>query len=415
MNILKSKGLDVVKETDPRATDPNVFVVDYKAGAIYAPFLEPEKALEANIAMIDSIYEAGSKAAKSSPRTRETMTIATNQDLSSGKDNTQSAVRYLDLETVASHYSADRYNEVMNNFTSEYTSTQSYDKLNSIMADMKTREPEKYTQLIAELTQKAQTYAKSGEWNYENADNMAREFVTRHKEDLVPYVQDKYQDYMLNEAFEKGIDPHIPNEPNKQALKEGKPLQSIFHAGQIGDSPYAIFGRDKRMCHIYGSSACSGDIYEIDGIQQPVNGSFEYAFGQSSHDGKKYKTQHPFGFVYEYEAFGDKQEFHYLENSNTELHEFTEGKFDPQDLKGSGDETSVLPYQNELKKIYLAVEGNKHERRLFPLDLDENGEIADKRWRDFVELHRPVDDTLEGFMVQRQNNMISDYDAKWKK
>ena len=48
------------------------------------------------------------------------------------------------------------------------------------------------------------------------------------------------------------------------------------------------------------------------------------------------------------------------------------------------------------------------------MELDENGVIKDKRWRDFCELHNPVDDNLKGYMVERRNNMIADYDAAGK-
>ena len=56
---LKSKGLDVVFNTDERAKDPNVFVIDKDDEAIYAPFLAPDEALKANLMMIDAVYEAG--------------------------------------------------------------------------------------------------------------------------------------------------------------------------------------------------------------------------------------------------------------------------------------------------------------------------------------------------------------------
>ena len=48
------------------------------------------------------------------------------------------------------------------------------------------------------------------------------------------------------------------------------------------------------------------------------------------------------------------------------------------------------------------------------MELDENGQIKDKRWRDFVEFHNPVDDNLKGFMVERRNNMIKDFDENGK-
>ena len=64
--------------------------------------------------------------------------------------------------------------------------------------------------------------------------------------------------------------------------------------------------------------------------------------------------------------------------------------------------------------MYIAVEGYDEQRRfvrrIFPLDLDEDGIIKDKRWRDFVELHNPVEDNFDGLMVSRHNGLIKQYD-----
>ena len=417
---LKQKGLDVVTETDPRAIDTNVFVVDKKSKAIYAPFLSPDDALKANIAMIDAIYECEGKAARSSLRTRETFAIATHKNLTG--ENFSSRNTALDLEIVASHYSKENYDRVMGNFAQEFADKGNYQTLTELMPKILADDPERYDMLVAELQAKAQPFISSNTWTFEKADQLAKEFLTSHKEDIVPYVKKTYQDAMLQEAFEHGIDPHLPNKENLLMMENNKPITSVFHAGQNGGLPYSVLGIDKRMTHVYGASTL-----EVEMLPESVRiitgsthtgGSLGYAFGQSSHDQKAYRTNKKFGFVYEYESRGDKQEIVFLEkHGGIEVEPFKDGKYDLSELNSIHDETAILPHQNKLKKIYIAVENNEKgfvSTRIFPLELDEAGQIKDKRWRDFVELHNPVDDTLEGLMVERQNNMIAEYDKLGK-
>lgn len=122
-------------------------------------------------------------------------------------------------------------------------------------------------------------------------------------------------------------------------------------------------------------------------------------------------------FLFEYESRGEKQEFVGIDRERS-LYDWHGGKFDAAHMSGSHDETPILPHQNKLKKIYVVTRGiNKkgnQENRILPLELDENGIIKDKKWREFCELHNPVDDNLKGYMVERRNNMIADYDSTGK-
>ncbi len=98
-----------------------------------------------------------------------------------------------------------------------------------------------------------------------------------------------------------------------------------------------------------------------------------------------------------------------------EIAPFKEGKFDSNRLDSICDETAVFPHQNKLKAIYIAVEDfHTYAQRVMPLEIDENGQVKDKRWRDFLELHNPVDDNLKGYMIDKRNNMIADYDNNGK-
>lgn len=417
LNRLKEIGLDVVSEVDPRAVNPDVFVVDKKNKVIYAPFLAPDEALKANTMMIEAVYDSGGVVALSNPRTRETMVIATDKSLN-GLSTSKGGYE-LDLETVAKHYSTEHYDEIMSGFYGEYTSKDVYARLSSVMEEMKKDNPEKYAKLVDELRAGANPYLTSGQWTQENANLLGKKFFESHQEDFMPYVKKKYEDTMLAEAFEHGISPKVPNEANIRAVKNGEPLVSVFHGGQNGALPYSILARDKRMCFTYAASSVKPVSFEVNGHKQTyTNGCIDYAFGQSSHNQKYYGSKRKFGFIYEYESRGNKQEFMFLESRGVENGYYRGEGFDPEKLSGHGDETPVFPHQNKLKKMYIAVEGYDEQRyyvrRVFPLDLDENGKIKDERWRNFVELHNPVDDNFDGLMVSRHNSAIKQYDELGK-
>lgn len=420
---LKSKGLDVVFNTDERAKDPNVFVIDKDDKAIYAPFLAPDEALKANLMMIDAVYEAGGETARSNPRTRETLVIATDMNLA---DETR-LVDYLskstlDLEKMTAHYPNSRYMEITTEFAQDYLQG-GYSNLDKLLTQTEKQNPELAQTLTAEMRAIATPYIQSGDKSYnENIDRLSNEFMQKHQSELMPFARKMYQNEMVNEAFSNGISSIQFNAPNVASLKENGTLKSVFHAGQNGNMPYSILAQDKRMCFTYSSSCMTSgrDFSSIDGHDYLPDGCLGYAFGRSSHNGKSWNTEKPFGIVYEYESRGDKQEFVYNESfGGVEIAPYQNGKFNKERINGSGDETAIFPHQNKLKAIYIAVEGEKSERRVMRLEVDDNGQVKDKRWREFLELHNPVDDNLKGNMIERRNNTIKQFDengadAMWR-
>lgn len=413
LEAMKKRGLEVVDHMDPLSVNPNVFVVDKEERCIYAPFLAPEDALKANTMMIDAIYESGGQASLSNPRSREALVWATDGPLHGNGD---AGNTLLDLEMVAKSQPDNRYDEIMKDFAREYIDSGDYKKLTGLVAKMRADNPEDYSKIVMNVKEQAAPLMESGAWSAETADKLAKDVMKTYANELFPYIKKEYQETMLQEAAAKGIDAALPNAANQISLDNDGVLTSVFHAGQNGGKPYSIQAREKRMSFTYAASQVGCSSIEVNGKEYLPTGCIGYAFGQSTHNVKKYDGR-KFGFVYEYESRREKQEFLYLDagaaSGNNEVVKFTDGKFDHGRLRGSSDETAVLAHQNKLKKIYIAVEsleGTYTTRKIFPLELDENGVVKDRRWRDFLELHNPVDDNLKGNMVARRNNVIAQYD-----
>ncbi len=393
---LKQKGFDVATEDDERAVNTDVFVVDKQSRTINAPFLAPDEALKANIAMIDAIYECGSEAYLSSPRTRETFAIATHEPLS------QEEGVGLDLEIIASHYSKDNYERVMNNFYQEcIEGEEPYKILCNFIDHIKPRDLDLHDKIIKEGKERFPRYLSSD--LLKEIEEEARKILVEHKEEFMPYVKYVYQYMMKEEAFEKGIDSHIPDKENIEMLEQNKPITSVFHGGKKGGLPYSIFARrkEKNMIHTYAASMMDYEVYSGGSTS---NNPVGYAVAASCHNARSFAIS--FGFVYEYKSRGENQEMLLLDSGSKP---FDGGKF----VAPYSDETAVYPHQNKLKKIYIATKRDG-VFRVLPLEVDEEGKVKDARWREFVELHNPVDDTLSGFMVDRQNNMIAEYDKLGK-
>lgn len=413
LDAMKKRGLDVVDQNDPCAVNPDVFVVDKEDRCIYAPFLAPEDALKANTMMIDAIYDSGGQASLSNPRSREALVWATDRPLHGTGDESN---RLLELETVAKSQPGNRYDEVMKDFAREYAESGDYKKLTNLVKRLQADNSENYGKIVTDVRKQAEPFMANGTWSAETADKLAKDVIKKYDTELFPYIKKEYQETMLQEAAAKGIDAAAPNAANQISLDKDGVLTSVFHAGQNGGKPYSILAREKRMSFTYAASQVGYSALEMNGKEYRPTGCLGYAFGQSTHNVKQYDGR-KFGFVYEYESRGAKQEFIYLDAgaavADNEVAKFTGGKFNYEKLSGSSDETAVLAHQNKLKKIYIAVEdwGETYAtRKIFPLELDENGAVKDKRWRDFLELHNPVDDNLKGNMVARRNNVITQYD-----
>ena len=225
-----------------------------------------------------------------------------------------------------------------------------------------------------------------------------------------------YFSTMINEAYSYGKDPGDLDTENAEAFNKGEAFKSVFHGGKCSD-PYAVLCSEDNMNFVYGAGGACGDAWTpyIKYNDWQPDGALGYSFGKSSHNVRHLSIDGiQFGFLCEYESRGDKQEFIGIDRSGAQT--FGDGKLHREDITVSGgrDETTVLPHQNKLKKIYITTRTMDRQTRVFPLEVDENGQVKDKRWRDFLELTKPIDDNLKGFMVERRNNMIKDYDVAGK-
>lgn len=391
---LNERGLEAVSDKDAKAVDPNVFVVT--RSGVQSPFFAPEDALKANIMMIEAINDSGGRAYLSNPLTRESLVPAINPD----EKNNQEVI---DLKSIAKANPNNRYDEVMADFVEEYPKKDSFKRLTAVLKESKKDNPNLSSRLIASY--QAENAALGGIKTPERDSEIAQKLFSQYKTELAPYIEGQYQATMLAEAKEKGVDPCLPNQPNIESMAKDEKLLSVFHGGKKGGKPFAILANSEKMSFTYGSALCSPDSIG----NYASDGSIGYAFNKSSHNVRKYSSGQDYGFVYQYKSRDDKQEFTYIDNASP----FKDGKFNPESINGSG-ETPILPHQNKIEKMYMAFEVYDKDgcssRKVMPLELDENAQIKDKRWRDFVELHNPVDDNLKGFMVERRNNLISQYD-----
>ncbi len=227
---------------------------------------------------------------------------------------------------------------------------------------------------------------------------------------------DGYFATMINEAYRCGQDPKFLDTENATAFNRGEAFKSVFHGGKCSD-PYAVLCCEDNMNFVYGAGGACGDAWSPDVKYDNwrPDGALGYSFGKSTHNLRHLSAGGlQFGFLCEYESRGDKQEFIGIDRSGAQT--FGDGKLHREDIITSGgrDETTVLPHQNKLKRMYITTKTKDGLTKIFPLELDENGQVKDKRWRDFIELTKPIDDNLQGFMVERRNNMIADYDAGGK-
>ena len=398
LSKLKEKGIHTVKETNTEASDPNVFVLTKES--VHAPFLAPKEALKANIAVIDAVAELGGYVSYCNPHTRESFVMAKHAD--SHED-------FSDL----SQLHPEKAREALKNFYQEFSS-ESKSSLKNLQELLKAVGAETKGQLAQDFKKQTADLGGSNKCSFEQLTAISANIMKSHETEI---LADRgtfrlYQKHIQHEAWEKGISPDIVGKDNVDALAQGKPPVHVFHGGQQGTKPYATLAAHDASGFIFGAIGASVHDFGSNG------GAMDYALGNSSHNKREYTAEnsYKYGFVYQYESRQDKQELLLIENGSKP---FEGGYFDPSRCHGHGDETVVLPHQNKLEKIYLAVEEVNPqtgflERRLFELEMDDKGQIKDKRWRDFAELHDPINDNLKGYMVDRRNNMIKDYDKLGK-
>ena len=408
---LREKGLDAVLSTDERAADPNVFAVD--ENSIHAPFLNPKDALKANVMMVESIKDLNGTPALSNPMMRESMVRAVEQTAAnrdwSTIDNYQKNLRY----------NQDDLKKVIGETFINWGKGQEYSKrLNAIMQKMEKKEPETYNKIYAEIAQELPKYTTkaadgTADLTPENENLFARELIQNHLREMAPYIYEEYQKDMINGAFANGMAPlELDSKAKQEIIENGHPL-SVFHGGKQGANPYAVLcsEHEGNMCFIYGAATVQPDTRNAH-LGMVGNGSLGYAFEMSSHNKRSLKAgEYEIGFLYEYESRKDKQEMLFIDTAGNY---YDGGKFDKDMINGMRDETTILPHQNKLKKLYVAMRSPNREVRLQPLDVDDNGKIVDKKWREFVEMYNPIDDNVSGNMAKRRNNMIEQYDTLGK-
>ncbi len=391
---LKEKGIDAVKETDMQASDPRVFVVTKES--VHAPFLSPKQALEANIAVIDAVQELGGYTGYCNPHIRESFVEAKHTD------------EHEDFSDL-SQLHPEKAREALKNFYHEFSS-ESKDSLKNLQELLKAVGAETKEQLAQDFKKQTADFGGPNACNFEQLTSISANIMKSHETEILADSRTfrLYQKHMQHEAWEKGISPDIIGKDNVEAVAQGKPPIHVFHGGKQGTKAYATLAAHDAADFIFGAVGVSMSDFGSNG------GAMNYAFGNSSHGKREYTAEnsYKYGFVYQYESRQDKQELLLIESGNKT---FDGGNFDASKCRGHGDETVILPHQNKLEKIYLAVEEVNPqtgflERRLFELESDDNGQIKDKKWRDFAELHDPINDNLKGYMVDRRNNMIKQYD-----
>lgn len=396
---LQEKGLNAVLVTDERAKDPSYFVVN--ENSIFAPFLEPRDALKANVAMVEAIVDLGGTPALSNPQTREALVPAVER--SENADNTQ-----LDNFQINKTRDADKVQAVISQTREAWNAENSnVSHLYGMIGEVKNTSPELYGEILDYVKQNKDQSSTNGALT----EDLAKNILDTFGEKLEPYVYKEYQKSMVAEAFEHGMNPVDLDRTSKEdIIKYGYPT-SVFHGGQQGANPYAVLCRENEgnMNFVYGAATVMSCAENADlGIDG--GGSLGYAFSKSTHNVRKNDIGgYEMGFFYEYESRKENQEMTLLDMA----YDFKGGKFNKEAVTFGGDETAILPHQNKLKKIYFAMK-KQDQVKIFPLNLDENGKIADKKWRDFVENYNPVDDNMRGNIVSFRNNMIEEYDTKGK-
>ena len=402
---LREKGLNAVLASDPRAIDPKYFAVN--ENSIFAPFLSPQEALKANITMVEAMTELGCTPSLSNPQSRESMVPAI--------ERTGQASEKLDNYQINSMVNKEGIESIVTRTTNDWNQNNSNAlHFDSMINDIKKDNPELYGQISGYIAQNRSRYAlvgADGRPDLNQKEAFVKDIFAQHKQELEPYFYKEYQKDMLKDAFEKGINPVEIDKQAKEAIVQNGYPTSVFHGGQQGTKPYSILCRESEgnMAFVYGAVTVTPNM---ENAHMGINGggALGYAFNKSSHNVRQNGAgNYEFGFLYEYESRGKKQEMTLLDMA----HHYDGGQFDKSKITEVSDETAILPHQNKLKKVYIAVK-QQGEIKLLPLEVDANGDIKDKKWKEFAELYNPIDDNMHGNMVNRRNNMITDYDGHGK-
>lgn len=253
---------------------------------------------------------------------------------------------------------------------------------------------------------------RKGSESLNTADNIIDIKASHPQKEKFEALEEKYGAYKdfinkkINDAYTGSQSVDFDALDVKNVYEDGG--EFLFRGGSLGANPYAVISQfnSRKVAHSSPApSICSS--FSGKGHSFSTRGGAVY---ETTESGLEY------GFIYKLRSMGDKQKYYGnvgLETANnpTNIHDVIARpntsvpgvNTNPWNgFNGEIYETPILPHHNKLEAIYVHV-GKRNENRLFEIPLDENGNIRDPEWRDFMEMHEPTDDKVLGFLAQRQD------------
>ena len=212
-------------------------------------------------------------------------------------------------------------------------------------------------------------------------------------------------DEMVADAYAKSETVDFNEMSIKNVYEDGG--KYLYRGGSLGNNPYATISEynSRKVAHSSPAIEISGSFSGKGGTSSSKGGAF---YPQTSDDIQ-------YGFIYEFESMGDEQIYYHNvgleEGDKPRILSDTNKDWNGHD--GQIYETPVLPHHNKVHAIYLHV-GKQGENKLYSIPLDENGNIADEKWRDFFAMHEPSDDKVVGYVADRQDKIKSSPDVAYE-
>ena len=223
---------------------------------------------------------------------------------------------------------------------------------------------------------------------------------TKHGGDYKSFI-----DEMVSDAYSKSEAVDFNEMSTKNVYEDGG--KYLYRGGSLGNNPYATISEynSRKVAHSSPAIEISGSFSGKGGTSSTKGGAF---YPPTSDDIQ-------YGFIYEFESMGDEQIYYH----NVGLEEgdkprvLSDTNKDWNGHDGEIYETPVTPHHNKVHAIYLHV-GKLGENRLYSIPLDENGNIADEKWRDFFAMHEPSDDKVVGYVADRQDKIKNSPDTSYE-
>lgn len=223
---------------------------------------------------------------------------------------------------------------------------------------------------------------------------------TKHGGDYKSFI-----DEMVSDAYSKSEAVDFNEMSTKNVYENGG--KYLYRGGSLGNNPYATISEynSRKVAHSSPAIEISGSFSGKGGTSSTKGGAF---YPPTSDDIQ-------YGFIYEFESMGDEQIYYH----NVGLEEgdkprvLSDTNKDWNGHDGEIYETPVTPHHNKVHAIYLHV-GKLGENRLYSIPLDENGNIADEKWRDFFAMHEPSDDKVVGYVADRQDKIKNSPDTSYE-